>query len=69
MLLFMQSKVDTIKEKQDSTLQDLKKEMNTIINALYEDLASYAFAMDPYRVPVHGVAKPEFENPVNLFQR
>ena len=47
----------------------LKKEMNTLINALYEDIANYSFSIDPYRVPVHGISQPDQENPVNLFQR
>lgn len=66
---FMDSKLDSVRGKQDSLMGTLKKEMNTIINALYEDVASYAFSIDPYRLPVHGIANPVLENPVNLFQR
>jgi hypothetical protein len=25
--------------------------------------------MDPFRIPVYGIAEPTLENPVNLFQR
>ena len=48
MRLFMNSKVDTLKTGQDNKLSDLKKEMNTIINALYEDIATYAREVIPY---------------------
>jgi len=43
--------------------------MNSIINALYEEISAYAFSMDRYRVPVSGIDQADFENPLNLFQR
>ena len=48
-------------------LLELKKEINQIINALYEEVASAAFNLDRYRVPIYGIDHPELENPVNLF--
>jgi len=41
--------------------------MNSIINALYEEIAAYAFSIDKYRVPVSGIDHADYENPLNLF--
>jgi hypothetical protein len=41
--------------------------VNSIINSLYEEVANAAFSLDRYRIPIHGIDKPECENPVNLF--
>ena len=50
-------------------LQELKQEINHIINTLYEEVAHVAMSMDKYRVPIHGIDNPEMENPVNMFKR
>lgn len=39
------------------------------MNELYEEIAQSAFSMNKFRVPIHGIAQAERENPVNLFQR
>ena len=64
---FMDEKLNSVTEKQDNKLAILKKEMNTLINALYEEVANYALSIDRYRVPVHGIPEPQNENPLNLF--
>lgn len=63
----MDAKLQTVDQKHQDKLSILKKEMNTLINALYEDIAAYSMSIDPYRVPIHGIAHPHQENPVNLF--
>lgn len=67
MQLFINSQANKIKAENDQELQELKKEINHIINQLYEEVANSAMSMDRYRVPVHGIKNPECENPVNLF--
>jgi hypothetical protein len=46
-----------------------KEETNTIINDIYNEAVETAFSLDKYRVPHYGIKYPEFENPINLFQR
>jgi len=58
-----------MKGKTTNQLQEYKKEVNTIINSLYEEIAQAAFKLDKFRVPLHGIDQPSLENPVNLFQR
>ena len=67
MKAFIDSRAGEATAKNEDKLSTLKKEMNTLINALYEDIATYAFSIDPYRLPVHGIPQSEMENPVNLF--
>lgn len=69
MLLFINDRAGKVKNKSQDKLTELKKEMNSIINALYEEVANYAYSMDKYRVPIHGVSQPDLENPLNLFRR
>lgn len=45
----------------------MKKEFNTIINQLYDEITDAAMNMDRFRVPLHGIQNPDLENPVNLF--
>jgi hypothetical protein len=47
----------------------LKKRINNNINNLYNEVCKTAFALDKYRIPIHGMPHPGKENPMNLFQR
>ena len=69
MKLFMESKMKDIQEKQKSRLDELKEEINTIINKLYGEITNTAFSLDKYSLPLHGIVSPSLENPMNLFQR
>ena len=50
-----------------SKIKDLKKDVNIIINKLYNEVAHKAFELDKYCIPIHGISHPQFENPMNLF--
>ncbi len=52
-----------------SRIDGLKKDINIIINRLYNEICTTAFELDKYRVPLHGIPNPSYENPMNLFQR
>jgi hypothetical protein len=64
---FIEDRSDKSKEQTQDKLTELKKEMNGIINALYEDISNFAFGMDKYRVPISGIKNADKENPLNLF--
>jgi hypothetical protein len=66
---FITSKASKFKSENEDKLLQLKKQVNSIINTLYEEVAQFAFSLDKYRIPVNGIDNPELENPVNLFQR
>ena len=67
MQLFITNKASTFKSENEDKLLQLKKQVNSIINTLYEEVAQFAFSLDKYRIPVNGIDNPDFENPVNLF--
>ena len=50
-------------------MEGLKEGINRGINRIYEQLVEYALSVDKYRIPFHGISMPEYENPINLFQR
>ena len=58
-----------MKQTNKDKIETLKVKLNGLINQLYDDITKKAFAFDPFRMPLNGIAQPEFENPVNLFQR
>lgn len=58
-----------MKHDQKDQLEQLKKDINIIINKLYNEICETAFNLDKYRIPIHGINHPEIENPMNLFQR
>lgn len=64
---FITSKASKFKSENEDKLLQLKKQVNSIINTLYEEVAQFAFSLDKYRIPVNGIDNPELENPVNLF--
>lgn len=47
----------------------MKKDINFIINKLYDEVTQTALNLDKYRIPIHGITFPALENPMNLFQR
>lgn len=47
----------------------LKTRINNLINELYDVILASAYKHESHRVPFHGIDNPQFENPVNLFQR
>jgi hypothetical protein len=57
--MFINERAEHVKVKSQDNLTELKKEMNSIINALYEEIATFAFSMDRYRVPVNGVGQAD----------
>ena len=36
---------------------------------MYDDIAEQLFQLDKFIIPIHGIAKPDYENPMNLFKR
>lgn len=69
MQAFVEQKANEVRNEHDFKIQTLKKEFNTIINQLYDEVADEAMKLDRFRVPLHGIPSPQNENPVNLFQR
>jgi len=59
MQMFINERAEHVKVKSQDSLTELKKEMNSIINALYEEIATFAFSMDRYRVPVNGIGQAD----------
>lgn len=53
----------------DKKLSQLKEQTNSLINGLYDEVSEKLFALDKFIIPVHGIAQPELENPMNLFKR
>lgn len=66
---FMERKMKDLQTDQKSRLDQLKEEINSIINRLYGEITHTAFNLDKYRIPIHGIQSPANENPMNLFQR
>lgn len=66
---FIDNKVETLQNEYGKKLDALKKDVNAIVNNMYEEIAQKAFEMDFYRIPAHGIQHSSLENPVNLFQR
>ena len=69
MKAFMEKRVQAMQLTQKERLEELKRKINSSINALYDEVCKTAFALDKYRIPIHGLPHPERENPMNLFQR
>ena len=67
MQTFVESKAAEVRNEHEEKIQTLKKEFNTIINQLYDEITDAAMNMDRFRVPLHGIQNPDLENPVNLF--
>lgn len=65
----MESRSAEMKKVNQDRINNLKEKLNGLINQLYDDIAKKAIDIDPFRIPVYGVPQPQFENPVNLFQR
>ena len=65
----MENKVKEVQVSQKEKIESLKKKINQTINQLYDEVCKTAFALDKYRIPVHGLPHPNNENPMNLFQR
>ena len=66
---FMEKRVKEVQVTQKDKIDVLKREINTTINALYNEVCKTAFGLDKYRIPIHGINHPQHENPMNLFQR
>lgn len=65
----MEKRVTDLQQTQKEKIEVLKKKINNNINSLYNEVCKTAFALDKYRIPVHGIPHPTKENPMNLFQR
>ena len=65
----MENKVKEVQVSQKEKIESLKKKINQTITQLYDEVCKTAFALDKYRIPVHGLPHPNKENPMNLFQR
>lgn len=66
---FVEQSTDKFRNKNQERLKVLKTKINILINELYELILNGAYQHENHRVPFNGIAHPEFENPVNLFQR
>lgn len=60
---------EAAERKIEENVEGLKEGINRGINRIYEQLVEYALSVDKYRIPFHGISMPEYENPINLFQR
>jgi hypothetical protein len=49
--------------------KELMEKTNSLINKLYDEIASHCFSLDKFIVPAHGIPTPQLENPMNLFKR
>lgn len=61
-----------VPKKVDPTEANLKqatRQMNDLINSLYDEIAQKIFSLDPFIIPTHGILHPSKENPSNLFKR
>jgi hypothetical protein len=58
---------EEMQAKSQDKLEGLKKDINIVINKLYNEICNTAFNLDKYRIPIHGVSHPHYENPMNLF--
>ena len=47
----------------------MRDKTNFLINELYDEIANTAFDLDKFIIPIHGISKPDYENPMNLFKR
>ena len=65
----MKEKYNTLQNNLKEDIDRKKTETSTIINDIYNEIAETAFSLDKYRIPYHGIKYPEYENPINLFQR
>lgn len=63
------SEEDAAQKLRDAKLQKLEGQLNKVINAMYNDLARQLFKLDQFLLPVHGILRPDSENPMNLFKR
>ena len=65
----IQDEEQTIRIEEEAKLQQLEDKLNKVINAMYNDLARKLFKLDKFILPVHGILRPDQENPMNLFKR
>ena len=66
---FVERTADQFRNTNLERIQSLKTKINNLINELYENVVMSAFQYEQHRVPIHGIPEPQYENPVNLFQR
>lgn len=64
---YLQNKLKQMQNETKSRLKDYAKQINIIINKLYNEISTTAFELDRYRIPIHGIQYPTLENPMNLF--
>ena len=66
---FVEQSQEKFRNKTQERLKVLKTHINNLINELYELVLASAYKHENHRVPFYGIPNPQFENPVNLFQR
>lgn len=54
----MDSKVKEVADSQKSRIEELKSEINQIINKLYNEITASALNLDKYRIPINGIPFP-----------
>ena len=64
---FVQGNAAKLRDQNQERIRSLKVKINNLINELYDTILQATFKYDSHRVPFHGIAQPQFENPVNLF--
>lgn len=48
---------------------DSLKDVNKIMNEMYNDVFASATQYNHFGLPLNGIANPEFENPLNFMKR
>ena len=72
-----QEAIVTVKESVRLALQQLKLEepeinedlLNKSVNEIYDKICNTCFNNTLFKLPMHGISFPQFENPRNLFER
>ena len=54
----MESQMKEVQDSQKTRIDDLKREVNMIINKLYNEVTTTAYNLDKYRIPIHGIPFP-----------
>ena len=66
---FVQKTTTAFRNKNQERIGALKTRINNLISELYALVLASAYKHENHRVPFYGIPHPDFENPVNLFQR
>ncbi len=55
---YLKNKMVTLQGENKDRIETLKREINIIINRLYNEITNRALDLDKYRIPIHGISNP-----------